>query len=150
MYLHSPIRLQAWFSVKRRPIISFFSSVFWPLWDLYISATFVSWKEACVCVCVCIYIYIYTHTHTHTHIHTYPWKLYRIYINNCPTKCNTNSVFIILQPATRVPPQPSHTETPTHVKTRTHDQCGDTIEKSQSPDDGYINARNMLSIEEVI
>jgi len=46
--------------------------------------------------------------------------------------------------------QPSHTETPTHVKTRTHDQCGDTIEKSQSPDDGYINARNMLSIEEVI
>jgi len=31
----------------------------------------------------------------------------------------------------------------------THDQCGDTIEKSQAPDDGCINARNMLSIEEV-
>ena len=26
---------------------------------------------------------------------------------------------------------------------------GDTIEKSQAPDDGYINVRNMLSIEEV-
>ena len=25
----------------------------------------------------------------------------------------------------------------------------DTIEKSQAPDDGYINVRNMLSIEEV-
>jgi len=43
----------------------------------------------------------------------------------------------------------SHTETPTHIKTRTHNQCGETIEKSQAPDDGYINVRNMLSIEEV-
>jgi len=28
-------------------------------------------------------------------------------------------------------------------------KCGDTIEKSQAPDDGCINVRNMLSIEEV-
>ena len=56
---------------------------------------------------------------------------------------------ILLQPATRIPPQPSQTETPTHIETRTHYQCGDTIEKSQVPDDGSINARNMLSIEEV-
>jgi len=53
------------------------------------------------------------------------------------------------QPATRIPPQPSHSETPTHIETRTHDQCGDTIEKSQAPDEGCINVRNMLSIEEV-
>jgi len=39
--------------------------------------------------------------------------------------------------------------TPTHIETRTHDQCGDTIEKPQAPDDGCINVRNMLSIEEV-
>ena len=45
--------------------------------------------------------------------------------------------------------EPSHTETPTHIETRTHNQCGDTIEKSQAPDDGCINIRNMLSIEEV-
>ena len=32
---------------------------------------------------------------------------------------------------------------------RTHNQCDDTIEKSQAPDDGCINIRNMLSIEEV-
>ena len=32
---------------------------------------------------------------------------------------------------------------------RTHDQCGNTIEKSQACDDGCINVRNMLSIEEV-
>jgi len=56
---------------------------------------------------------------------------------------------VMLQPATQIPPQPSHTETPTHIETRTHDQCGDTIEKSQAPDDGYINVRNMLSMEEV-
>ena len=30
-----------------------------------------------------------------------------------------------------------------------HNQCGDTIEKSQAPDDGCINVRNMLSIKEV-
>ena len=36
-----------------------------------------------------------------------------------------------------------------HPNTRTHDQCGDTIEKSQAPDDGCINVRNMLSVEEV-
>jgi len=32
---------------------------------------------------------------------------------------------------------------------RTHDQCGDTIEKSHAPDVGCINVRNMLKIEEV-
>ena len=42
-----------------------------------------------------------------------------------------------------------HTVTPTHIETRTHNQCGDTIEKSQAPDDGCINVRNILSIEEV-
>jgi len=54
-----------------------------------------------------------------------------------------------LKPATRIPPQPSHTKTPTHIETRTHDQRDDTIGKSQAPDDGRINVRNMLSIEEV-
>ena len=53
------------------------------------------------------------------------------------------------QPASRIPLQPSKTETPKHIETRTHDQCGDTIEKSQAPDDRRINVRNMLSIEEV-
>jgi len=35
------------------------------------------------------------------------------------------------------------------LRPATHDQCGDTIEKSLVPDDGCINVRNMLSIEEV-
>ena len=55
----------------------------------------------------------------------------------------------MLQPATPIPPQTNYTGTPTHIETRTHNQCGDTIEKSQAPDDGCINVRNMLSIEEV-
>ena len=54
----------------------------------------------------------------------------------------------MLQPATRIP-QPSHTETPTHIETRTRDHCGDPIEKSQAPDDGCISVRKMLSMEEV-
>jgi len=37
------------------------------------------------------------------------------------------------------PLQPNHTETPTHIETRTHNQCGDTIEKLQASGDGYIN-----------
>ena len=36
-----------------------------------------------------------------------------------------------------------------HIEARTHNECGDKIEKSQAPDDGCINVRNMLSIEEV-
>jgi len=43
----------------------------------------------------------------------------------------------------------SRLKPPTHIDIRTQDQCGDTIEKKQAPDDGCINVRNMLSIEEV-
>ena len=43
----------------------------------------------------------------------------------------------------------SHTETPTHIETRTQNQCVDMIGNSQAPDDGCINVRNVLSIEEV-
>jgi len=46
-------------------------------------------------------------------------------------------------------PNPAIPKLPTHIETRTHNHCGDTIEKSQAPDDGCINVRNMLSIEEV-
>jgi len=53
------------------------------------------------------------------------------------------------KPATRIPLKPSHTETPTHIETRTRDQCGDTIEKSEAADGECINVRNVLSIEEV-
>jgi len=54
-----------------------------------------------------------------------------------------------LKPANRIPPQTSHTETPAHIETITHNQCGDTIEKLQASDDGCINVRNILSIEEI-
>jgi len=46
-------------------------------------------------------------------------------------------------------PNPATPKLPTHIETRTHDQSGDTIEKSQAPDDGCINVRNMLSTDEV-
>jgi len=53
-----------------------------------------------------------------------------------------------LQPATRIPPQPATPKLQLTSK-QEHNQCGDTVEKSQAPDDVCINARNMLSIEEV-
>jgi len=33
-----------------------------------------------------------------------------------------------LKPATWIPLQPNHTETPTHIEPRTHDQCGNSTE----------------------
>jgi len=75
----------------------------------------------------------------------------RVFLFRCVLEfwCGWVGVVSMWQPAARIPPQPSHTETPTHIETRIHDQCGGTIEKSQAPDDGCINVRNMLSIEEV-
>jgi len=58
-------------------------------------------------------------------------------------------VVSVWQAEVRIPHQHSHTETPTHIETRTHDQYDDTIEKSHAPDDGCINVRNLLNIEAV-
>jgi len=51
-----------------------------------------------------------------------------------------------LKLATRTPLQTSHTKSPTHnePRTKTTDVVNSTA-KSQAPDDGYINVRNMLS-----
>jgi len=58
-------------------------------------------------------------------------------------------VVSVWQASASQPASTSHTETPTHIETRTHNQCGDKIKKSQAPDDGCINVRNMLSTLEV-
>jgi len=50
------------------------------------------------------------------------------------------------QPATRLPLQHNHTESPTHIEARTIDRCGNSTAQSHVPDDGYINVRNVLSI----
>jgi len=85
-------------------------------------------------------------------LHVYSLQCSPSRIGGFPNLLSTQSVTTAvtkLQPATPIPPQPSHTETSTHIETRTHNQCGDTIEKSQAPDDSCINVRNMLSTEEV-
>jgi len=74
--------------------------------------------------------------------------MFRTLINPSSGACDFSIVSPLkLQPAPRIPPQLSYTETPTHIETRTHDQCGDTIEKSQATDDGFINVQNTYSIE---
>jgi len=52
-----------------------------------------------------------------------------------------------LKPATRIPLQPNHIQHTSNQEQ--YDQCGVIIEMSQAPDDGCINVRNMLSIEEL-
>jgi len=51
----------------------------------------------------------------------------------------------VLQAATQTPLKPSPTKSPTHNETRKKDRCGNSTAQSQTPDDGYINVRNMLS-----
>ena len=45
----------------------------------------------------------------------------------------------VLQPATRIPPQPATLKLQHTSNQEQYSQCGDTIEKSQAPDDGCIN-----------
>jgi len=35
---------------------------------------------------------------------------------------------VVLQPATRIPLQPNHNETPTHIEPRKYDQCDNSTE----------------------
>jgi len=62
--------------------------------------------------------------------------------------CVGVSVWLVGVVSTRIPPQPA-TPKLQHTSKQEHNQCGDRTEKSQAPDDGCINVRNMLSIEEV-
>jgi len=43
------------------------------------------------------------------------------------------------------PPQPYHNVTPTHIEPEQYNPCNNASNKSQAPDDGCINIRNMLS-----
>jgi len=54
-----------------------------------------------------------------------------------------------LQPATRIPPQPATPKLQHTSKQERTTNVAIQQKKSQAPDDGCINVRNMLSIEEV-
>jgi len=45
------------------------------------------------------------------------------------------------------PPQPNHTVTPTHIQPEQHNPWNNSTNKSQAPEDGCTNIRNMLSIK---
>ena len=44
------------------------------------------------------------------------------------------------------PPQPNHNVTPTHIEPEQYNPWNNSTHKSQAPEDGCINIRNMLSI----
>jgi len=76
--------------------------------------------SVCLCVCVCVYIYIYIY----------------IYIVLWCFNLHTDTT----------PPQPYHNITPTHIEPDQYNPRNNSTHKSQAPDDGCINIRNMLSI----
>ena len=45
------------------------------------------------------------------------------------------------------PPQPNHTVTPTHIVPEQYNPRNNSTNKSQAPEDGCINIRNMLSMK---
>ena len=45
------------------------------------------------------------------------------------------------------PPQPNHNVTPTNIKPEQYNPWNNSTNKSQAPEDGCINIRNMLSIK---
>jgi len=45
------------------------------------------------------------------------------------------------------PPQPNQNVTPTHIEPEQYNPWNNSINKSQAPEDGCINIRNMLSIK---
>ena len=53
---------------------------------------------------------------------------------------------LVLHPDT-TPPQPNHNVTPTHIEPEQYNPWNNSTNKSQVPEDGCINIRNMLSIK---
>jgi len=45
------------------------------------------------------------------------------------------------------PPQPYHNVTPTHIEPEQYNPRNNSKNKSQAPEEGGINVRNMLSIK---
>ena len=45
------------------------------------------------------------------------------------------------------PPQPNHNVTPTHIEPEQYNPWNNSTNKSQAPEDGYINIRHMLRIK---
>ena len=50
-------------------------------------------------------------------------------------------------PKDTTPPQPHHNVTPTHIEPEQYSPWNNSTNKSQAPEDGCINIRNMLSIK---
>ena len=55
-------------------------------------------------------------------------------------------LYCSLHPDT-TPPQPNHNVTPTHIEPEQYNTWSNSTNKSQAPEDGCINIRNMLSIK---
>ena len=55
------------------------------------------------------------------------------------------NMFRMLIHTDTTPPQPNHNVTPTHIEPEQYNPWNNSTNKSQAPEDGCINIRNMLS-----
>ena len=64
----------------------------------------------------------------------------------CVLVLRCGSAGVVCYPDT-TPPQPNHTVTPTRIEQEQYNPWNNSTNKSQAPEDGCINIRNMLSIK---
>jgi hypothetical protein len=75
------------------------------------------------------------------------WCYVVVWLGWCGIRMQAEAV---LQPASRyhnTSPQPNHNVTPTHIVPEQYNPWNNSTHKSQAPEDGSINIRNMLSIK---
>ena len=61
--------------------------------------------------------------------------------------CWVISWVVLLLHTDTTPPQPNHNVTPTHIDPEQYNPWNNSTNKSQAPEDGCINIRNMFSIK---
>jgi len=54
---------------------------------------------------------------------------------------------VVWYPYAGFQPKPNHNVTPTHIEPEQYNPWNNSTNKSQAPEDGCINIRNMLSIK---
>jgi len=78
-------------------------------------------------------------------------NMFRMLIHPSSGACDLFvELFLVLQPGSgyhTTPPQPNQNVTPTHIEPEQYNPRSNSTNKSQAPEDGCINIRNMLSIK---
>jgi len=75
------------------------------------------------------------------------WMLIHPSSGACGIRMQAEALLCFSLHTDTTPPQPNHNVTPTHIEKEQYSPSNNSTNKSQSPEDGCINIRNMLSIK---